>query len=238
MIVYFPGCMATYREQQIAETTIDLLKKAGVEFTMLGEEEWCCGSVMLRTGNKEVAQEMAEHNIAAFKKAGVDTVITSCSGCYRTIKTDYEKLTGSQDYEVKHVLELIKELIDQGKLKFPETKLKVTYHDPCHLGRHSEMYDIPRDVLKSVPGFELVEMERNRENARCCGAGGGVSSAYKDLSNQMADDRIADAEKTGAEVLTSACPFCTHQLRQAAERNNSKMRVLDITELLVEIIKD
>jgi heterodisulfide reductase subunit D len=230
--------MATYREQAIAKTTIDLLKKAGIEFTMLGEEEWCCGSVMLRTGNKDVAQEMAEHNIAAFKKAGADTVITSCSGCFKTIKSDYEKLAGSQDYEVKHVLELIKDLIVEGKLTFPEVKMKVTYHDPCHLGRHSEMYDIPREVLKSIQGLELIEMERNRENARCCGAGGGVSSAYKDLSNQMADDRIEDAEKTGAEVLTSACPFCTHQLRLAAERKESKMKVLDITELLMEILGD
>ena len=238
MIVYFPGCMATYREQDIAKTTIDLLKKAGIEFTMLGEEEWCCGSVMLRTGNTDVAQEMAEHNIEAFKNAGADTVITSCSGCFKTIKSDYEKLAGPQDYEVKHVLEFIKDLIEEGKLTFPETKVKVTYHDPCHLGRHSGMYDIPREVLTSIPGLELVEMERNRENARCCGAGGGVSSAYKDLSNQMADDRIVDADKTGAEVLTSACPFCTHQLRLAAERKGSKMRVLDITELLMEILGD
>ncbi|UCF07796.1 MAG: hypothetical protein JSW28_09175 [Thermoplasmata archaeon] len=237
MIVYFPGCMATYRAQDIAKSTMDLLRKAGVEFTLLGEDEWCCGSVMLRTGNTDAAEELKEHNIAAFKEAGADTVITSCAGCFRTLGTDYGKLTGEQDYEVRHILEFIKDLISQGKLKFPKTGKKVTYHDPCHLGRHSGMYEVPREVLTSVPGLELVEMERNRENARCCGAGGGVSSAFKDLSNRMADARLKDAEETGAEVLTSACPFCTHQLRQAAERNGSKMKVVDITELLRGIMQ-
>ena len=130
--------------------------------------------------------------------AGADTVITSCSGCFKTINSDYPKLAGSQDYKVKHVLELIKDLISDGNLKFPETNLKVTYHDPCHLGRHSKMYDIPRDVLRSIPGFELVEMERNRENARCCRGGGGVDrfdhrmgiGRAQDVGARLADQKI------------------------------------------------
>lgn len=237
MIVYFPGCMATYRAKEIAQNTIELLKRGGIEFKLMGEDEWCCGSVMLRTGNVDVADELQVHNVEAFKKHDADLVITSCSGCFKTLSQDYEKMAGSLDFEVKHVLEILMELIEEGKLKFPETNLKVTYHDPCHLGRHSGMYDIPRDILKSIPGLEFVEMPRNRENARCCGAGGGVRAGYKELSDKMADTRIIEAEGTGADVLTSACPFCTFSLREAAERNGLKIRVLDLPELLVEIIK-
>jgi heterodisulfide reductase subunit D len=229
--------MATYRAKDIAKSTIKLLKRGGVKFELLGEDEWCCGSVMLRTGNVDVADELREHNVEAFKNHAADLVITSCSGCFKTLSQDYEKQTGSLDFKVKHVLEILKELIEEDKLKFTETNLKVTYHDPCHLGRHSEMYDIPRDILNSIPGLNFVEMPRNRENARCCGAGGGVRAGYKELSDKMADTRIKEAEETGAEVLTSACPFCTFALREAAERNGSKMRVLDLPELLVEILK-
>jgi heterodisulfide reductase subunit D len=229
--------MATYRAKDIAKSTIELLKRGGVEFELMGEDEWCCGSVMLRTGNADMADELREHNVEAFKNHEADLVITSCSGCFKTIKLDYEKMTGSLDFEVKHVLEILKELIDEGKLKFPDSNLKVTYHDPCHLGRHSGMYDIPRDILNNIPGLEFVEMSRNRENARCCGAGGGVRAGYKELSDKMADTRIKEAEETGAEILTSACPFCTFALREAAERNGMKIRVLDLPELLVEILK-
>ncbi|UCE37525.1 MAG: hypothetical protein JSW00_19060 [Thermoplasmata archaeon] len=236
MILYFPGCMATYRAKDIAKSTIELLKKADVEFILLGEDEWCCGSVMLRTGNMEVGKDMMEHNVDAINKSGADVVVTSCSGCFRTLKQDYETMTGSLDFEVKHVLELLVDLIDKGSLKFPETKLKVTYHDPCHLGRHSGLYDVPRDILKSIPGLALVEMARSRQNARCCGAGGGVRAGFPELSDQMADTRLKEAEETGADVLTSACPFCTFALREAAGRNDSKIRVLDMPELLMEIL--
>jgi Fe-S oxidoreductase len=229
--------MATYRAKNIAKSTIELLKRGGVEFDLLGEDEWCCGSVMLRTGNSDVADELREHNVEAFKKSGTDMVITSCSGCFKTLSQDYEKETGSLDFEVKHFLEVLRELVEQGKLKFSETKMKVTYHDPCHLGRHSGMYDIPRDILKSIPGLEFVEMPKNRENARCCGAGGGVRAGYRELSDKMADTRIEEAVGTGAEVLTSACPFCTFALREAAERKGSKIRVLDLPELLMDIIE-
>ena len=237
MIIYFPGCMATYRAREIAEATIELLRKADVDFKLLGADEWCCGSVLLRTGNVELAKEIAEHNIQAFKKAGTTQVLTSCAGCYRTLKKDYEKMFGKQDFEVIHIVDFLGELVDEGKLKFPEVKMKVTYHDPCHLGRHSDIYEAPRRILSSIQGLELVEMTRNKQNARCCGAGGGVRAAFKELADKMADERLKEAEETGAEVLTSACPFCTFALRDAAKRKGSKIRVLDLPELLVEIFE-
>jgi heterodisulfide reductase subunit D len=230
--------MATYRAKNIAKSTIELMKKADVDFKLLGADEWCCGSVLLRTGNIEAAKEVAEHNIEAFKNTNTTKVVTSCSGCYRTLKKDYEELFGKQDFEVVHIVDFLKKLIDEGKLKFPKVNMKVTYHDPCHLGRHSGIYESPREILKSVPGLELLEMARNRQNARCCGAGGGVRSAFKELSDKIADDRLKEAEETGADFLTSACPFCTFALREAAERNGSKIRVLDMPELLVEILRE
>ncbi|MEE9151912.1 MAG: heterodisulfide reductase-related iron-sulfur binding cluster [Thermoplasmata archaeon] len=237
MITYFPGCMATYRAKDIAKGTIELLKKGGVEFKLLGADEWCCGSVLLRTGNVELARKIAEHNIQAFKKAGTTQVLTSCAGCYRTLKKDYEEMFGKQDFEVIHIVDFLEGLIDEGKLKFPRVEMKVTYHDPCHLGRHSDIYEAPRRILSSIQGLELLEMARNRKDARCCGAGGGVRAAFAELADQMADERLGEAEETGAEVLTSACPFCTFALRDAAKRKGSKIRVLDLPELLVEILE-
>jgi Fe-S oxidoreductase len=233
--------MATFRERNIAKTTIDLLKKLDSEVTMLGADEWCCGSVMLRAGNLEVAQKMIEHNVNAIRNTGTDTVVTSCAGCYRTIKQDYPKYFGELGFEVLHTPEYVLKFLEAGKIKFkPLSKsTKVTYHDPCHLGRHMNIFDPPRKVLGAISGLELVEMARSRENARCCGSGGGVASAYKSLANDMADVRISDAIQTGANILTSACPFCTYALKSAAERAQvtDKINVIDFSELLAKVIE-
>jgi len=233
--------MASYREQNIAKTTISLLKKLNTEFTMLGKDEWCCGSVMLRSGNKKVALEMMQHNVEAIRATGADTVITSCAGCYRTIKQDYPIYIGELGFKVMHTPEYVLEFIKSGKLSFKpmEKPTKVTYHDPCHLGRHMDIYEPPRKVLQAIPGLELVEMVRTRQFARCCGSGGGVASGYKTLSNQMADTRLNDAMETSAEILTSACPFCTYALHSAAERANvsNKLSVIDFSELINEQIQ-
>jgi Fe-S oxidoreductase len=237
MIIYFPGCMATYRAQDIARATIELLRRAGVDFELLGKEEWCCGSVLLRTGDRTTAEEVARHNIKVLGDAGATAVVTSCAGCFRTLDKDYKEMFGKQDFEVVHFVDFLLSLIREGKLEFPEVNMKVTYHDPCHLGRHSGVYEAPREILKSVPGLELFEMAHNRQNAKCCGAGGGVRAARRELSDKMGDARLREAVDTGADVLTSACPFCTFALREAAERSGSKIKVLDLPELLLEILE-
>jgi heterodisulfide reductase subunit D len=242
-IIYYTGCMAAYRTKEIAKTTIKLFQKAGINFKLLGGDEWCCGSVLVRTGNIDLAREMMDHNLEEFNKSGVDTVVTSCAGCFRTISKDYPKLSGSDlKFDVVHTPTLLKKLIEEGKLKFntsnnPSENLKITYHDPCHLGRHMNVYEPPRDVLKALPNVELVEMERNRENARCCGFGGGVASADKELAQKMSDTRVNEAVETGADILTSACPFCTFSLREAAKRNNLKIEVIDLTEVVAKFVE-
>jgi Fe-S oxidoreductase len=227
--------MASYRLDSIAKGTIELLKKAGVEFQMLGDDEWCCGSVLLRTGNRELAEEVANHNLEAFKNAGADRIVTSCAGCFKTLKNDYPELVEGFDFEVLSSPELINSLIKEGKIKFKKVDKKVTFHDPCHLGRHSKVYDEPREVLESVEGLTLVEMARNRENSRCCGSGGGVQSAFKELAHKIADTRIEEAAGTGAEVLTTPCPFCTFALSEAAKRNSKNIEVKDFAELILEL---
>ena len=236
-VLYYTGCMATYRMDSIARSTIELLKRAGVDFKMLGDEEWCCGSVLLRTGNRELAKEVAEHNVKAFKDAGADIIITSCAGCFKTLRNDYPKLVGMDGIRVMSSPEFILELIKDGKIRLRSSGKKITFHDPCHMGRHSNVYDAPRDVLKSVEGVELVEMARTRENSRCCGSGGGVRSGFGDLANKMADVRIEEAAETGATVVTSPCPFCTYALADAAKRNGKPIQAVDFAELMLEMME-
>ena len=238
MLVYFAGCMATYRLPSIAEATIKILKHAGLDFKMLGEDEWCCGSVTFRTGFVDDGKKMARHNVDALKAAGATRVVTACAGCFRTLSIDYPELLGEElPFEIIHFPSLLKELIEDGKLKFPEgEKVSVTYHDPCHIGRHMGIYDDPREALEAIPQVDLKEMHKSRGNASCCGAGGGVRSTNRDLARGAAEIRLNEAEETGAEVLTTACPFCTFNLREGVERSESDLEMLDFPEFVSKIL--
>lgn len=215
-MLYFRGCTARERETGISDATELLLKKAGVDYHILDDEK-CCGSVLLRTGFEAEAKEQIEKNTEALKG---EKIITSCAGCYKTLKDDYEGL------DVIHISQLLNQLIKDGKLDFSKRDLDVTYHDSCHLGRHSGIFDEPREVIESVAN--LVEMENVRENSLCCGAGGGVKSAYPEIADQMASSRIAQAQQTGCGTLITPCPFCKLNLE------NGDMEVLDLTEFLVK----
>jgi heterodisulfide reductase subunit D len=238
MLVYFAGCMATYRLPNIAEATIRILKHAGVDFKMLGEEEWCCGSVTFRTGFVDDGIKMARHNIDALKAIGATRVVTACAGCFRTLSVDYPKFLGEElPFEIVHFPTLLKELIEEGKIKFPSgVEVAVTYHDPCHVGRHMGIYDDPREALEAIPGLELVEMYHNKKTASCCGAGGGVRSTNRELARGAAEIRIKEAEETGASVLTTACPFCTFNLREGVKQASSNLEMLDFPEFVAKIL--
>lgn len=215
-MLYFRGCTARQKQTNIAKATERLLNIAGVDFHTLDDEK-CCGSVLLRTGFIDEATEQIEKNTGILKG---EKIITSCAGCYKTLKDDYEGL------DVIHISQLLDQLIKEGKLNLSKNDLDVTYHDSCHLGRHSNVFDEPRDVIKSVAN--LVEMENIRENSLCCGAGGGVKSAYPDIASQMALSRIAQAKQTGCKTLITPCPFCKLNLE------NDDFEVLDLTEFLVK----
>jgi len=237
-ILLFVGCTASFdiNVNKIAISTITILEKLEIEYGYLGKNEKCCGSVLLRMGDTEF-ERIAKENIKTFNELGIDTLITSCAGCFKTIKQDYP-LVGKLNFEVLSMSEFLCRLWKKKKLPLvlPVEK-KVTYHDPCHLGRANQVYDEPREILKAIPGLEFIEMERNNQYSRCCGAGGGVKSGFPDIQNKMAQARIRDAEKTGASELVSACPFCYQGLQVGINELNSSLVMRDITELVAMSLK-
>lgn len=233
-VVYFTGCTSSYREKEIAVTTVELLDKLGVNYTVLPDER-CCGSVLLRLGREKVFADLTEHNIESIKRSGAKTVITACAGCYRTWKVDVVEAGYKYDFQILHITEFLDNLISKGNTSFElKDKLRVTYHDPCHLGRHSGVYEAPRRVIESIDNVELVEMETNKRYAHCCGSGGGVKGTYGDLANEMAGNRIREAEETGAELLVTACPFCYRGLKDGAKLIDSDIKVLDLPTFLLD----
>lgn len=262
--LYFVGCTASYRREEIAVATAKILNHAGEEFRLMGSDEMCCGSPVYRVGDERRAIQIMKDNVKQFKEAGIDRIITSCAGCYNMLKVEYPRFV-EHDIEVVHTSQLLEELIASGRLKLKnKVPLKVTYHDPCHLGRMAEpyeswegekievlsqvyiydppkperrgaggVYDSPRNVLKRIPGLELVEMERIREYAYCCGAGGGCKSAYPDFALWTANERLQEAESTGASALVSACPFCGTNFLDGIKSRDSPMEYFDLTELVL-----
>ncbi|MFX0072912.1 MAG: (Fe-S)-binding protein [Candidatus Hermodarchaeota archaeon] len=232
--VYFIGCTSNYRQKNLRDATLRFLKKAKIDFTLIDER--CCCSPIMRTGQIDPVDEFMNYNIAAIRNAGANKVITSCAGCYRTIKGDWLKYGADLNFEVYHTIELVKKLIDEDKLTFnSDYKKTVTYHDPCHLGRHMGVYEDPREVLTKIPGIELVEMIRNRENAWCCGAGGGVKIGYSEWSVEISGERLEEAKETGAKTLFSVCPFCRTNLSDANKKYDMGFEILDIIELLDQL---
>lgn len=214
-MIYFRGCTAREKETSIADATENLLKLADVEYRVL-EDEKCCGSVLIRTGFIDEAQKQIEKNTELLSG---ELILTSCAGCYKTLKQDYD------DLDVIHISQFLNTLVDEKKLNFNKKDLNVTYHDSCHLGRHCNVFDEPRNVISNVGN--LIEMQNNRENSLCCGAGGGVKSAYPEIASQMADSRIYQAIETGADLLVTPCPFCKLNLKDRG------LDVLDLTEFLI-----
>lgn len=234
-LLYFVGCTTSYREQNVAIATAEILNSLQIEFKIL-KDEYCCGSPVYMTGQTQKAKKIAEKNIEIFKDSGIEKIITSCAGCYRTLKDTYPKKFGlDHGIEVIHLPEFLLDKLNSGTLKFNnQINMKITYHDPCHIGRHMGIYETPREILKKIPGIELVEMIRNRHNAWCCGSGGGVRSAFKDLSAFAANERIEEAKKTAAEAIVSCCPFCLNQFKTHIK--NNEIKALDISELVRKVI--
>ena len=234
-IIYYVGCTSSYRTKNIAQATAKVLNKLKISFKVLEGEEWCCGSPAARVGDVKLAINLGKHNIEEIEKIGAKKVIFSCAGCYRAFKKDYPKWDLNYNFEVQHVSEFIADLIKQEKIKMNKVSKKITYHDPCHLGRHLGVYDEPRDVINAIPGIEFSEMARNRFNAWCCGSGGGVKSAFKDLANFSALERIKEAkETTNATCIVSTCPFCYLNFEENSKNDNSRMEIMDLMELILE----
>ncbi len=232
--IYYIGCTSNYRQKNLRDATLRFLKKANLDFTLV--DEHCCCSPIIRTGQLSPVKDFINYNITQIRNAGATKVITSCAGCYRTLKNDWIKYSTEYGFEVYHTVELVKQLLDEGKLKFKsEYNKTVTYHDPCHVGRHSGLYEVPREVYKKIPGLKLVEMKRNRENAWCCGAGGGVKIGYPDWSVEISGERLEEAKEIGATIISSICPFCRTNLSDANDKYNMGFEVIDLIEILDQL---
>jgi Fe-S oxidoreductase len=236
-VAYFVGCTSSYREKEVAQTTVGLLDRAGIEFTVIPDEE-CCNSVLLRLGRDELFREMTQKNIDAYNRAGTKILVTACAGCFRTWKIDVPAQGLEYGFEVLHITEYLDRILQEGKISFRSEKpLTVTYHDPCHLGRHAEVYEAPRRVIQAVENVTLVEMETNKRYAHCCGSGGGVKTSFGDLAKEVAGNRIVEAEETGAKMLVTACPFCHRGLVDGARHIGSTLEVNDLPTFLLPFVQ-
>jgi Fe-S oxidoreductase len=267
-VIYHAGCRTCFDKEMwnVACATVTLLQKAGVDIGIAREQESCCGGRAYQMGYKEDFLKQAQHNIELFKNSGAEILVTGCADCYHAFKVLYDKFNMKGDLEVLHVVEYFDRLIKEGKLKPTREMLaRVTYHDPCHLGRQGEpyvhwvgerisgqmlrfdppkefrrgtygVYEPPREVLKSIPGLKILEMDRTKEYAWCCGAGGGVRETNPEFAEWTALQRIEEAESTGAEAIVTACPGCERQFKDAIKENGSSLKVYDVVELLEKAI--
>ncbi len=240
-IAYFAGCTAAYRQQALAVSTVRVLNALGVDFCMLGQDEWCCASAMVRTGQRPVMKECAVHNIDALKDRGVETVLFACAGCLRNSVLDWPRwYEGYIPYESMPLSVYLREKIRKDEVVYKQPiNFKVTYHDPCHNGRHlmhikgkDWCFEAPRDVLQSIPGLRFQDMARNRALQRCCGAGGGLKAGMPDVALDCAKARVQDADAIGSEVIASTCPFCRRNIMDGRNDAQSKVKILDVVEIM------
>ncbi|MFH1113574.1 MAG: (Fe-S)-binding protein [Pseudomonadota bacterium] len=238
-ILYFPGCYPSYdpRAKKVARATATILNKAGVDYGILGEKENCCGESIRKTGDEEVFRRLAKENIKTFIDNGVKKILVSSPHCYHTFKNEYPDF--KVNFEVIHLSQFLFQLIEEGRLEITkEYAKKITYHDPCYLGRHNGIYDEPREVLKRIPGLELNEMVESRVDSLCCGGGGGRVWMETEKGQRFSDLRIEQAFETGAEVLVTACPYCITMLEDSRLTMGAaeKIEVKDLTEIIAEVI--
>jgi len=238
-VLYFPCCYPSYdpRLMKVAQATTRILQKAGVDFGILGAKENCCGESIRRSGNEPLFKRLARENIKTFVESGVRKILLSSPHCYHTFKNEYPEFM--VNLEVVHISEYLFQLIDEGRLAITgEYGKRVTYHDPCYLGRHNGIFDEPRAVLRSIPGLDLREMAESREDSLCCGMGGGRIWFETPMSERFSNLRLEQAIGVGAEVLATCCPYCLTQFEDTrlTLKDRDVIEIKDITEILQEVI--
>ena len=238
-ILYFVGCYFSYdpRMKKVAVAAANLLNKAGVNFGILGSQENCCGESIRKTGSEEVFKQLAKDNIKAFIDNGVRRILVSSPHCYHTFKNEYPEFM--VNFEVVHMSQYLLESVRGGRLELRGEYLKkVTYHDPCYLGRHNEIYDEPRELLKKVNGLDLVEMEGFRKSSLCCGGGGGRIWMDTPREERFSDIRLKQASEVGARVLATSCPYCITNFEESRLNLEYEdiIEVKDITEIINDMV--
>jgi len=237
--LYFVGCYFSYdpRMRKVATATADILERAGVNFGILGEKESCCGESIRKTGSEKVFRSLAKENIKTFIDNGVKTILVSSPHCYHTFKNEYPEFM--VHFEILHMSEFILDLIWQGRLELKgEYDKVVTYHDPCYLGRHNDIYDAPRDLLNSVSKLNLKEMADTAKKSLCCGGGGGRIWMDTPQAERFSDMRLKQAQAVGAQVLATACPYCITNFEESRLNLEFEdiLEIKDITEIVSEVL--
>lgn len=238
-VLYFSCCIPAYdaKIQRAARATVKILKQAEIDFGILDGTENCCGESVRKAGDENLFQRLAQNNIAIFNKNRVTKIVVTSPHCYHSFKNEYPELGGK--FEVWHFSQYLAELIKEGKLKFTqEINKRVTYHDPCYLGRHNDIYQAPRQVLESIPGLELIEMAYCRENSLCCGGGGGRIWMETKKGERFSDTRIEQALEVGAEIMAVACPYCMSNLDDSllTSGKEESLEIRDIAELVQQAL--
>jgi heterodisulfide reductase subunit D len=233
-VVYFVGCVSSFfpMVQKIPQNFVQIMDKGGVDFTILGEGEWCCGFPLIGAGMSRELEKLKVHNVDKIKEVGAKSVVFSCPSCYRTWKELYDT-----DVELLHSSHLLERLIKEKKIPLKELNLTVTYHDPCDLGRNSGVYEPPREVLRMIPGVKLVELENNREKTVCCGGGGNVEMVDPELSAGIAQKKIDEIQNTGADIIVTSCQQCVRTISTRARKQGIKLKVMDLTEIVMMAMK-
>ncbi|MDY7079176.1 MAG: (Fe-S)-binding protein [Chloroflexota bacterium] len=251
-VAYFVGCVSSFfpRSYKVPQALVQIFDRAGVDYTLLGGAEWCCGYPMFINGELERARELIQHNIEAVRAMGAKKVVTTCPSCFHFWKHSYPAALGSPPssppmggkegglgFEVQHATEFLADLLETGNLELRELRENVTYHDPCDLGRKGGVIEAPRRVLAQIPGLRLVEMAENRDSSHCCGGGGNLESFAPEVGQAVARNRIRQAADIGAGTIVSACQQCERTLANAARAERLRIRVQDITELVLEAME-
>ncbi|MDO8735607.1 MAG: heterodisulfide reductase-related iron-sulfur binding cluster [Thermoleophilia bacterium] len=233
-VIYFVGCIASFSPavQDIPGAFVEILERTGIDFTIMGEEEWCCGYPLIVAGMKSEIEDLKAHNIEAVKKIGAKTMVFSCPSCYHTFRHEYDSL---EDVEMFHHTQYLKKIIEEGTLELKEdVDLIAAYHDPCDLARNSGIYEEPRAVIEAIPGLKQLEFPDNREMALCCGGGGDIEILDPDLSTAVSMDIIVEAGDIEVDTIITACQQCKRVLKGASLRSENKPRVIDICEVVLQ----
>jgi heterodisulfide reductase subunit D len=246
-VLWYVGCVSSFYPMayKIPQAMVQILGRSGVDFTLLGGQEWCCGFPLYTGGMSDRVPELAAHNLERVRATGAKILVSTCASCYHTWKHLYPEMLPDfpQDLEVLHATEYMARLIDSGQLKLGRIgersgeKRLVTYHDPCDLGKRSGVYDAPRHVLNSIPGVELREMASIRQNSLCCGGGGNVEAFSPDTVSEASGRRLQQAQATGAKYIVSACQQCMRTLYNGARSHRIRVRPIDISQLVLESVE-
>jgi heterodisulfide reductase subunit D len=228
-VVYFVGCVASFfpMVQGIPQSLVRILSAAGTDFTILGGDEWCCGFPLIAAGLSKEVEALKMHNLQRVGALGAKRVVFSCPSCYRTWKENYDT-----DLELLHTSQLIGRMVKEKAIRFKDTSMTVTYHDPCDLGRNAGVFEEPREVLRAIPGVRLVELENNRLKSVCCGGGGNVEMVAPNLSGAVAGKKLEEIKRTGATVVVTSCQQCVRTIKGKARREKIDLQVMDIDEFV------